>query len=65
MHIFHMESLVLQYGLSLTVSVEPRPSVQGNFLNESRFRGQSKTTLRNKNCQKGIIMHRDAKKMLK
>ena len=32
----------------VAVSVEPRPSVQGNFLNETRFCGPYKTTLRNK-----------------
>ena len=32
----------------VAVSVEPRPSVQGNILNETRFCGPYKTTLRNK-----------------
>ena len=31
----------------VAVSVEPRPSVQGNVLNETRFCGPYKTTLRN------------------
>ena len=30
----------------VVVSVEPRPSVQGNFLNETRFCGPYKTTLK-------------------
>ena len=64
-HLFlHMESLVLQYGFSLTVSVEPRPSVHGNFLNETRFCGQFKTTLRNKTAKQEIMMRRDTKKII-
>ena len=53
-YLFHMESLVLQSGLSPPVSVEPRPSVQGNFLNDPRFCGQSKTTLRNKTTKEAL-----------
>ena len=49
-----MESLVT------TCSVEARPSVQGNFLNKTRFCGQSKTTLRNKAAKK----YYDAKKII-
>ena len=36
----------------VAVSVEPRPSVQGNFLNETRFCGPYKTTLKNKTAKK-------------
>ena len=36
----------------VAVSVEPRPSVQGNFLNETRFCGPYKTTLRNKTAKR-------------
>ena len=57
-----MESLALQCSWSLTVSVEPRPSVQGDFLKETRFCGLYKTTRRNKTVKKGIIMHCDAQK---
>ena len=53
-HISHMESLVLQYSWSLTVSVEPRQSMQGNFLNETRFCGLYKTTLGNKTTKKAL-----------
>ena len=45
---------MLQYGWSLTVSVEPRPSVQGNFLNETRFCGPYKTTVKNKTAKKAL-----------
>ena len=38
----------------VAVSVEPRPSMQGNFLNETRFCGPYKTTLRNKTAKKVI-----------
>ena len=36
------------------VSVEPRPSVQGSFLNERRFCGPNKTTLRNKTAKNAL-----------
>ena len=36
------------------VSVEPNPSVQGNFLNETRFCGTYKATLRNKTAKKAL-----------
>ena len=36
----------------VAVSVEPRPSVQGNFLNETRFCDPYKTTLRNKTAKR-------------
>ena len=45
---------MLQNGWSLTVSVELRPPVQGNFLKETRFCGLSKTTLRNKTAEKAL-----------
>ena len=38
----------------VAVSVEPRPSVQENFLNETRFCGPYKTTLRNKTAKKAL-----------
>ena len=38
----------------VAVSVEPRPSMQGNFLNETRFYGPYKTTLRNKTAKKAL-----------
>ena len=38
----------------VAVSTEPRPSVQGNFLNETRFCGPYKTTLRNKTAKKAL-----------
>ena len=38
----------------VAVSVEPRPSVQGNFLNETRFCGPYKATLRNKTAKKAL-----------
>ena len=38
----------------VAVSVEPRPSVQGNFLNETRFCSPYKTTLRNKTAIKAL-----------
>ena len=38
----------------VAVSVEPRPSVQGNFLNETRFCGPYKTILRNKTAKKAL-----------
>ena len=36
----------------VAVSVEPRPSVQGNFLNETGFCGPYKRTLRNKTAKR-------------
>ena len=36
------------------VSVEPTPSMQGNFLNETRFCGPYKTTLRYKPAKKAL-----------
>ena len=36
----------------VTVSAEPRQSVQGKFLIETRFCGPCKTTLRNKTAKK-------------
>ena len=44
--------VAVQYGLLPTVSVETRPSVQGNVLKETIFRSQSKTTLRNKTAKR-------------
>ena len=38
----------------VAVSVEPRPSVQGNLLNETRFCGPYKMTLRNKTAKKAL-----------
>ena len=38
----------------LAVSVEPKPSVQGNFLNETTFCGWYKKTLRNKTVKKAL-----------
>ena len=38
----------------VTVSVEPRSSVQGNFLNETRSCGLYKTTVRNKTAKKAL-----------
>ena len=38
--------------------------MQGNFLKETRFCGQCKTTPRNQAAKKGIIMHRDAKNII-
>ena len=38
----------------VAVSVEPRPSVQGNFLNKTRFCGPYKTTPRNKTAKKAL-----------
>ena len=51
---FQHGTLVLQYCWSLTVSVEPRPYVQRNFLKETRFLGQPKTTLKNKAAEKAL-----------
>ena len=38
----------------VAISVEPRPSVRGNFLNETRFCGPYKKTLRNKTAKKAL-----------
>ena len=38
----------------VAVPVEPRPSVQGNFINETRFCGPYKTTQKNKNAKKAL-----------
>ena len=38
----------------VTVSVEPRQPVQGKLLNEARFCGPCKTTLRNKTAKKAL-----------
>ena len=38
----------------VAVSVEPRPSVQGNFLNKTRFWSPYQTTLRNKTAKKAL-----------